>query len=265
VAYRHQGLTILTGMVCVAGVMGLAACGSTNGSSLVSPNRAERETIASFQPAPAPKVAPATVAVFDFEGGSIPAEKKTEFWGRALATFMIGDLGKTQNLRIIDREHVAEILREQRLSVSDLADKDARLRVGGVLGAKYFIFGTYAIVGQQAALTARMDSVETGKIFEADSVLGDERDLRELSQRLAAKFLGPLDRIVAEQELHPIVGASGPPAEAFSFFNRALAYEKSGDYDRAIDMFTRALTVYPYYADARSELEKASEAAARQQ
>jgi TolB-like protein len=232
-------------------------------SAAVSPGSKGRETVASLQPAP--RVAPSTVAVADFEGGSIPPEKTTEFWGKALASFMIADMAATQNLRLIDREHLAEVLREQMISATDLADPRTRLRVGKILGAKYFIFGTYTIASGQAALTARMDSVETGQIVQADSVSGNESDMRELSQQLAAKFLRPLDQIVAEQELHPPVGASAPPPEAVQYFTQGVSYEGSGDYDRAIDMFTHALTIYPHYADASAELQKASESAARQQ
>ena len=221
------------------------------------------KTIASFQPAP--RVAPATIAVPDFEGGSIPPEKTTEFWGKALASFMIADLGATQNLRLIDREHLAEVLREYTISATDLADPQTRLYVGKILGAKYFVFGTYTIAGGQAALTARMDLVETGQIVQADSVSGNEGDMRELSQQLAAKFLRPVDQIVAEQEMHPPIHVGGPPPEALLYFGQGIGYEKSRDYDRAIDMFTRALTIYPHYADARDELQKASEAAVRNQ
>jgi TolB-like protein len=249
----------------------LVACGTNNTSSAkpaVSNSKTPHkpgETVAPLQFAPATRVAPATVAVADFEGGSIPPERTTEFWGKALASFMIADLAATQNLRLIDREHLAEVLREQMISATDLADPRTRVQVGKILGAKYFIFGTYTIVGGQAALTARMDWVETGQIVQADSVSGDEADMRELSQQLAAKFLRPLDQVVAEQEMHPPVHAGGPPAEALQYFSRGIGYEKSGDYDRSIDMFTRALTIYPHYAEARTELEKASESAARQQ
>jgi TolB-like protein len=243
----------------------VASSNSSVASAAVNPARKEREPVVSFQPAPAPRVGPSTVAVADFEGGSIPPEKTTEFWGKVLASFMIADLAATQNLRLIDREHLAEVLREQMISATDLADPQTRVQVGKILGAKYFIFGTYTIAGGQAALTARIDSVETGKILQADSVSGNERDMRELSQRLAAKFLRPIDQIVAEQEMHPPVHVGGPPPEALLYFGQGIGYEKSGDYDRAIDMFTRALTIYPHYADARGELQKASESAARRE
>jgi TolB-like protein len=260
----------------VACSISLVACGTSNTSSskpaasnstkssAASGGHKAGEAAASSQPASAPQVAPATVAVADFEGGSIPPEKKTEFWGKALASFMIADMAATKNLRLIDREQLAQVLREQMISAAGLADPRTRMRVGSILGAKYFIFGTYTIAGTQAVLTARMDSVETGQIVEAESVAGDEGDMRALSQQLAAKFLQPLDQMVAQQELHPPAGSSGPPPEAVRDFGQGVAYEEAGDYPRAIDMFTRALTLYPHYADARSELEKASESAARQ-
>jgi len=214
--------------------------------------------------APAPAIVAATVAVADFEGGSIPADKKTDFWGRALASFMIADLAASQNLRVVDREHLAAVLREQQLGATDLSDAATRLRVGKILGAKYFIFGTYTIVGDQAALTARMDAVETGLIVESRSATGKEDDMRTLSEQLAADFLSPLDQLVAAQELASAPLSSGPPASAREFFNHGLAYEQKNDYQKAIDLYTQALSVYPHYTEAREHLQRASEAAARQ-
>jgi TolB-like protein len=214
--------------------------------------------------APAPAAAAATVAVADFEGGSIPADKKTDFWGKALASFMIADLAASQNLRVVDREHLAAVLREQRLAATDLSDEATRLRVGKILGAKYFIFGTYTIVGDQAALTARMDAVETGQIVESKSTTGKEYDMRTLSEQLAADFLTPLDQVVAAQEVRSAPLSGGPPASARGFFDKGLVYERQSDYQRAIERYTQALSVYPHYTEAREHLERASEAAARQ-
>jgi len=212
----------------------------------------------------APAVTTSTVAVADFQGGSIPPDKKTDFWGKALASFIIADLAASQNLRVVDREYLAEVLREQRLAATDLSDSFTRLRIGRILGAKYFIFGTYTIVGDQAALTARMDAVETGQIIESRSATGKESELRALSQHLAADFLHPLDQVVAEREAHSVPLSAGPPPKARNFFDQGLAYERQGDYQKAIDFYTQALSLYPHYVEARQHLEEASEASARQ-
>jgi TolB-like protein len=211
-----------------------------------------------------PAVAPATTAVADFEGGSIPPDKKTSFWSRALASFIIADLAKSQNLRVVDRGHLAEVLQEQRLSATDLSDQATRLRVGKILGAKYFIFGTYNIVGDQAALTARMDSVETGQILISKSVFGTRNEMRTLSQQLAVDFLRPLDGIVAKEEADSASGSGEQPAAARSYFNQGLMCEQQGKFEQAADLYTKALSASPHYEEARIHLESASEAAARQ-
>jgi len=213
--------------------------------------------------APAPAVAAAIIAVADFEGGSIPPDKN-DFWGRALANFMIADLQASRNLRVVDREHLNDTLREQRLSATDLSDPDARLRIGKILGARYFIFGTYTIAGDNAALTARMDSVETRQIVKSSSVAGKKQDLRTLSQDLAVDFLRPIDQVVADAEARRTPLSTGPPAQARSYFEQGLIDEQKGDYNRAVDSYAQALAVYPNYFDAREHLEKASEASARQ-
>jgi TolB-like protein len=270
---RLAGILIATAcFTCLA----LSACVTTDISSkptandsssqlpAVKPPPTEATVIASSKFATAAQVAPSTVAVADFEGGSVPPEKSTEFWGKALASFMIADMGASKNLRLIDRDHLADVLHEQMISATDLADPRTRVRVGKILGAKYFIFGTYTIAGGQAALTARMDLVETGEIMQADSISGNESDMPELAQQLAGKFLSPLDRLVAERELHPTLSTAGPPAAAVHYFSQGIEQERAGNYDRAIDMFTRALAIYPQYPDAHAELEKTSELAARQ-
>jgi TolB-like protein len=129
------------------------------------------------------------VAVPDFEGGTIPAEKKMDFLGKVLASFMIADLASSRNLRFIDSDHVAEILREQRLATSDLSDPSTRLRLGEMLGARYFIFGSYRILRDKAALTARVDSAKTGQILESQSACGESEDLRMLSRQLAQTLI----------------------------------------------------------------------------
>ncbi len=253
--------------VVIAGCgTGATAAPSSATSPSASPTAVEVASAPTpeFTMAPAPAMAPASVAVADFEGGSIPADKKADFWGRALASFMIADLAASQNLRVVDREHLAVVLREQLMAPKDLSDESTRLRVGKILGAKYFIFGTYTIVVDQVALTARMDAVESGQIIESKSVTGKEEDLPELAQKLAVDFLRPLDQVVAAEEARSSPTNGGPSAAARGIFEQGVVEERKGHYEEAVDLYTRALSVYPHYTEAREHLERASEAAARQ-
>jgi TolB-like protein len=263
-------------VIALAMMIGIAACaarapksGSTSAAPKIAAAPAPVSTPARSPGAAAPCTrtplpSAATVAVADFEGGSVSPDKGTEFWRRALATFMIADLACSNNLRLVDREHLAAILREQRLSASDLSDPATRMRVGKILGARYFIFGTYTIVGGGAALTARMDSVETGQIIEAKSVSGNTEQMRGLSQNLAADFLASLNQTAAFKEARSASGAGAPPVGAAAYYDQGLIDEQHGDYGRAIDEYVHALALDPSFRQARERLEKASESAARQ-
>jgi TolB-like protein len=252
----------------------VAACGARGTSELPSNQPATApapisRASASIKPgpvfalAPAQTVAPATAAVWDFDNDA-PTNSKHELWGTALASFMIADLGASQNLRVIDREHLAAVMREQRLSMTSLSDNATRLRVGKIIGARYFIFGTYTIVGNEAALTARMVEVETGQILVADSVGGKANDIRLLSMQLAAKFLRPLDQVVADRESQSMSSGGAPPTSAQHLFDQGLAHERQHEYQQAIDLYTRALTEDPHYSLAVDHLQKLSETSARQ-
>jgi len=256
---------LLLALLCLI----VAGC-SAGGTAESTPNQPASAAVTGgaakppgFAMASGQAIAPLTVAVWDFDCDA-PADTKKIGLGTALANFMIADLGASRNLRVIDREHLVEVMREQRLSMTSLSDNATRLQIGKIMGAKYFIFGTYMIVGNEAALTARMVEVETGQIIEADSVGGNANDLRMLSMQLAVKFLRPLDQIVADREAHSTTAANGPPASAQRLFEQGLAYERRHEYQQAIDLYTRALTEYPHYSLAVEHLEEASEASARQ-
>jgi len=207
--------------------------------------------------------APKTVVVADFEGGSIPPREETRFWNRALATLLIADLRASENLNILDRQHLADVLREQQLSSSNLADPATRLHLGRILGANYFIFGTYTILGNTAFLTARLDNVETGQVVKSDKREGSEAEMRSLSRQLSIVFLRELDLRLAEQEEKEIATFGGPPPQAVRYFSEGLDYEQRRLYEQASERYSRALAVYPQYQEARKHLEKVYEQAAR--
>jgi len=136
-----------------------------------------------------------TVAVSDFYGRSVPpGNEKKDPLGKALAGFLIADLGASSKLCVLDREHTPEILLEQRLATTQLSDPARRVRVGQILVSQYFVFGSYAIApNEQTILTAQIVSVAAGQIVESKSVSGDSKDFRALSQRLAADLRQSLE------------------------------------------------------------------------
>lgn len=214
--------------------------------------------------APRHLVPPKTVVVADFQGGRLgAADEDSRFWSKALASLLIGDLRASDNLKVIDRSQLDNVLREQALSVTDLADPSTRLRLGRLLGADLFIFGTYTIIGDVSSLTARITDVETGRVLKAEHVSGPSKDMRFVSRSLSIQLLKRLDAKLARQQLSELERLGGTPVEAVRYFSQGLDYELQGKYDDAVAMYTRALEIDPTYLEARQHLESASEKSVR--
>lgn len=120
-------------------------------------------------------------------------------------------LVKTRRFDIMEREKLAAILKEQELQLSGAVDEQTAVRVGRLMGARYFIFGTIAsadathteqrvtekekdrITGKvryreyidttfrgRVSVTARLVDIETGQIMLAKTVqaAGEEKTRR---------------------------------------------------------------------------------------
>jgi tetratricopeptide (TPR) repeat protein len=63
--------------------------------------------------------------------------------------------------------------------------------------------------------------------------------------------LPPLPRQVSEERQSRQV-----PTEALTYYSRAILYQDRGQKDRAIEMYNRALAVFPDYAEAKEGLQR---------
>jgi tetratricopeptide (TPR) repeat protein len=46
------------------------------------------------------------------------------------------------------------------------------------------------------------------------------------------------------------------PTEALTYFSRALLYQDRGQKDKAVEMFNRAIAIFPEYAEAQEGLQR---------
>ncbi|AWB66619.1 hypothetical protein C2869_09330 [Saccharobesus litoralis] len=95
-------------------------------------------------------------------------------------------------ITIVERQKLLEILNEQKLSSSQLADESTRIRLGKLLGAQYMLFGTYLKIGPQAQMELRIVNTETTEIVATASAEQGHNDLltttETISQQLSLSF-----------------------------------------------------------------------------
>lgn len=124
------------------------------------------------------------VALFDFEVKSpVPGyEALAADVPAALAeAFLKGGAFKP-----IERAALEKILGEQELALSGLVDPGTAARIGKLLGARFILLGSVAIVGPQARISGRLVDTETAEISWAGSATGELSEIFEVEEELAS-------------------------------------------------------------------------------
>jgi TolB-like protein len=83
-----------------------------------------------------------------------------------LANDFLSALHRTGHFDIVDREDMSAILEEQKFQASDLADEEEVVELGGLVGVDLFVACTVKSVEGLYQITARLISVETGRVVQ---------------------------------------------------------------------------------------------------
>ena len=102
----------------------------------------------------------------------------------------------------------------------------------------------------------RLVNTETGEIVKTESERMQRDHMFDIIRNIAARLmkdanLPALQRQASEQRMGRQV-----PTEALTYYSRALLYSDHGQKDKAVEMFNRALAIFPDYAEAQEGLQR---------
>lgn len=200
------------------------------------------------------------IAVFPFANGGSYGQSKEDFDAleRGMAGMMISELTQNPAARLVEREQVQRLLDEQNLGAQGRVDPQTAAKVGKVVGARYIILGNFIDFYGDFRVDVRLVNTETGEIVKTESDRQQREHLYDIVRNVAAKLmkdanLPALQRGASnEQRMNRQV-----PTEALTYYSRALLYQDRGQKDKAVEMFNRALAIFPDYAEAQDGLQKA--------
>jgi TolB-like protein len=92
-----------------------------------------------------------------------------KYLGKGLAIMVGGELRKSKQVELIEREQLNAILKEMEFSLSDLANEQNQLKVGNMLSAQYLVMGNVVDMGVTLLVSVRVVEVSTGKIAWEDN------------------------------------------------------------------------------------------------
>ena len=198
------------------------------------------------------------IAVLPFDNSGSYGQNKENFDAlqKGIAGMLISELAANPAARVVEREQIQSVLDEQHLGTSGQVDPQTAARIGKLVGARYMITGTFIDFYGDFRVDLRLVNGETGEIMKVESDRMQRDHLFDIIRSLATRLmkdvnLPPLPKNVSDQRMSRQV-----PTEALTYYSRALLYQDRGQKDKAIDMYNKALAVFPEYAEAQTGLQR---------
>lgn len=123
-----------------------------------------------------------------FAMGGTLAEGDVQIVRDIIPDMLTSALAANGQVELVEREKLLEILNEQKLGASDLADEETRLRLGRMLGARYMLFGNYLKLGPLWQLDMRLVDSESSRIMATASVNQEQGELLNAVEQLVRDF-----------------------------------------------------------------------------
>lgn len=130
-----------------------------------------------------------TVAFVTMENaGRDPA---ADYLAGIIEGLLLFDLSTQEDIALVERASLEEVIAEQRLGLSGLAARSAEVqRVGEILGADYLVTGDYVFLGEEVLMNARVVNVETAETVAFSERGRTENTVHRLAEKLVAELTG---------------------------------------------------------------------------
>jgi len=198
------------------------------------------------------------IAVFPFNNGGSYGQGKEDFEAleRGIAGMMISELAQNPAARVVERQEIQRLLDEQNLSAQNRVDPQTAAKVGKLVGARYVVAGTFIDFYGDFRVDVRLVNVETGEIVKTESERMQRDHMFDIIRNVAARLmkdasLPAVQRPASDQRMSRQV-----PTEALTYYSRALLFHDRGQKDKAVEMYTRALAIFPDYTEAQEGLQR---------
>jgi curli biogenesis system outer membrane secretion channel CsgG len=185
-------------------------------------------------PAGAPRL-PAVV-VWDFEDRTVPALSalppgQADWLRRSLSEALAGALLRTPGQIVVDRLRLREVLAEQNLGSAALADADARLQLGRIVGAGRMVFGSFFVVGDAVQVNLRVVDTATSRVLFADEATAPFDTVMAEQPQWAARVVRALG---GEAPGGGAAAGGAYPAALWQAHDAAAALADAGRFDDAV-------------------------------
>ena len=194
-----------------------------------------------------------SIAVLTFS--NVTRDAGDDWIGTGIAETVTADLKNLQDLAVIGRGQISELLNAMR--PSERASEHLPIEIGRRLGAWWVLSGAYQRLGDRIRVTVQLVEVLTSKLIRTVKVDGRVDEIFELQDRIVFDVSRALEVKLAKEDADAIERDETRSVEAFEAYSRGvlnMRFASREAMDRAISLFERAVTLDPTYATAWSAL-----------
>jgi TolB-like protein len=200
------------------------------------------------------------IAVLPFSNGGSYGQGKEDFEAleRGIAGMMISELSQNPAARVVERQEIQRLVDEQNLGAQGRVDPQTAAKLGKLVGARYMVMGTFVDFYGDFRVDVRLINTETGEVVKTESERMQRDHMFDIIRNIAARLMKDANLPALQRQ----GGASDQrmgrqvPTEALTYYSRALLYSDHGQKDKAVEMFNRALAIFPGYAEAEEGLQR---------
>lgn len=202
-----------------------------------------------------------TVAVMHFSNGAVGKwHEEYDALRVGLAELLLTELAANEAIRVVERDQLAQVMREQDLNAGNRVDAETAVRLGRLVGAHHMIFGTFIIDSRGTLrIDVRAVNTETSEIVYVETVRDKSEHFMLAVSRLAERMndgmkLPAVARTIRDAQQEQ---AREVPFKAALMYARAVADESNGEWERAAEQYRAVLAEFPDYEPAQKALERA--------
>jgi len=200
------------------------------------------------------------IAVLPFSNGGSYGQGKEDFDAleRGIAGMMISELSQNPAARVVERQEIQRLVDEQNLGAQGRVDPQTAAKVGKLVGARYTVLGTFIDFYGDFRVDVRLVNTETGEIVKTESERMQRDHMFDIIRNIAARLMKDANLPALQRQGGASDQRTGRqvPTEALTYYSRALLYSDHGQKDKAVEMFNRALAIFPGYAEAEEGLQR---------
>lgn len=179
------------------------------------------------------------VGVLSFDNNT--GKSDYDHLGKGISTMMANDLVAVDEIRVVERDRIADIVKEIDAQQTQRFDSSTAVKVGRMVGAEFVVTGAFIDIEDVMRIDTRVIRVETGIIVKTATVTGKKDKFLDLQKKLARQLVTDLDIALTPEgdaKLERRQNSNGiDNVDDMARFSNAISLSDHGNYaDAAIQM-----------------------------